>query len=67
MPEPPPTPSAPPPPPPAKAPRLPGRKWSIVDTSYYGIRGAGGIRPVKVKILMLGTQLANFVLFFVIL
>ena len=42
--------AAPPTPaPPVIAPKRPGRKWSIVDTSYYGIRGAGGIRPVKVR------------------
>ena len=45
--------SAPPPPPttppPANVPRRPGRKWTIVDASYYGIRGAGGIRPVRVS------------------
>ena len=45
--------SAPPPPPtplpPADVPRKPGRKWTIVDASYYGIRGAGGIRPARVS------------------
>ena len=45
--------SAPPlpptPPPPADVPRKPGRKWTIVDASYYGIRGAGGIRPTRVS------------------
>ena len=45
--------SAPPPPPtpppPADVSRKPGRKWTIVDASYYGIRGAGGIRPARVS------------------
>ncbi|CAI8049910.1 Anthrax toxin receptor 1 [Geodia barretti] len=27
----------------------PGRKWEVVDASYYGRGGAGGIRPVTVR------------------
>ena len=27
----------------------PGRKWEVVDASYYGRGGAGGIRPVTVS------------------
>ena len=34
---------------PEPVPAKPGRKWEVVDASYYGRGGAGGIAPMTVS------------------